>query len=72
MIKSYCKQILGFYSQVKFGPRVDKERKNPFLPAEPKTLIQHKRFNSVPIIMGLMQNEASFLVAGIVSKFFFF
>ena len=56
---------------VMFGPRLDKERKNPFLPAEPRTLIKEKRFNSVPIIMGLMQNEASFLVAGIFSVLYF-
>lgn len=53
---------------VMFGPRMDTERKNPFLPAEPRNLIKEKRFNSVPIIMGLMQNEASCLVAGIVIK----
>ena len=46
-----------------FGPRVDIERKSPFLPDYPKALIKEKRFNAVPIITGLTRNEGALFVA---------
>lgn len=42
---------------VMFGPRVDPERPSPFLPDKPHKLVKQKRFNSVPLIAGVTQNE---------------
>ena len=50
---------------IAFGPRVDRERKNPFLPDHPRQLIKNDRFNQVPFITGLNQNEGALSVAGI-------
>lgn len=46
-----------------FGPRVDIERETPFLPDHPRKLVKEKRFNAVPIITGLNENEGSYYVA---------
>ncbi len=48
---------------IAFGPRVDIERESPFLPANPKKLIEENKINSVPTITGLNENEGAFLVA---------
>ncbi len=42
---------------VAFGPRVDKERASPFLPDDPEKLITLGKFNNVPLIAGLTENE---------------
>lgn len=55
---------------IAFGPRIDVERKNPFLPAEPRELVKEGRFNSVPTIMGLNANEGAFVVAGKEKKLY--
>ena len=44
-----------------FGPRVDVERKNAFLPEHPRTLMATGRINSVPFITGVNQNEGALL-----------
>lgn len=48
-----------------FSPRVDSERDFPFVPAHPRDLIRRKQFKSVPLIMGMVENEAAFGIAGI-------
>lgn len=55
---------MGIFPLVLFGPRVDVERKSPFLPAEPTELIRKKQFSSVPYIMGVTQNEGVMMAAG--------
>lgn len=57
-------QVLNSFPISMFGPRIDVERSQPFLPAEPEILVQQGNFNSVPIIAGLTQNEGAYLVAG--------
>ena len=47
---------------VAFGPRIDIERKLPFLPGHPRELMESKQFNSVPIISGLNKNEGALIV----------
>ena len=54
---------------VAFGPRVDTEREFPFLPADPKILIEEKKMYSVPTITGLNENEGAFLVASEECKY---
>lgn len=46
-----------------FAPRIDKERRIPFLPDDPYVLISSKRFNAVPIIAGLTEHEAAYCAA---------
>ena len=55
-------QVLGFFPMMLFGPRVDKERPSPFLPDEPRRLIEEKRFNHVPYILGVTKNEGAMFV----------
>lgn len=54
---------VGGESTSTFGPRIDIERANPFLPADPKVLIKEKRFNAVPTIMGVNANEGAYFLA---------
>lgn len=46
-----------------FQPRVDSERQDPFLPDEPKKLLEQKRYQPVPLITGVTQNEGALFVA---------
>lgn len=55
-----------------FTPRIDSERKDPFLPAHPQVLIQEKRFNSVPFMTGQTENECAFFVASITADIILF
>lgn len=48
---------------VAFGPRIDVERKYPFLPKHPVDIIKSGSFNHVPFITGVNSNEAGFIVA---------
>jgi carboxylesterase type B len=50
---------------IAFGPRIDVERSNPFLPAHPHELIESGKYNDVPLIIGLTQNEGALTVSGI-------
>jgi hypothetical protein len=47
---------------VGFGPRVDVERESPFLPAEPRKLMETNQINSVPMIAGSTRNEGGSMV----------
>jgi hypothetical protein len=47
---------------IAFGPRIDIERKSPFLPGDPRKLMESKQINSVPIISGLNKNEGALLI----------
>ncbi|XP_046639314.1 venom carboxylesterase-6-like isoform X1 [Daphnia pulicaria] len=49
-----------------FVPRIDRERKLPFVPARPEKLIMEKKFNQVPLILGVVRNEGA-----LVSSSFF-
>jgi hypothetical protein len=42
-----------------FVPRIDGERKLPFVPARPEKLIMEKKFNQVPLILGVVRNEGA-------------
>lgn len=46
---------------IAFGPRIDVERKMPFLPDDPRNLIRQKRINSVPLIAGVNRNEGALI-----------
>ncbi|KZS20997.1 Liver carboxylesterase 1 [Daphnia magna] len=48
---------------IAFGPRIDRERKLPFISDDPRKLIEQNRINSVPLITGLNENEGAFVVA---------
>jgi len=62
------KVFKNFSYPLAFGPRVDAERKDPFVPRHPKQLIERKQFNHVPYITGATRNEAGFIVAEMMSK----
>jgi carboxylesterase type B len=47
-----------------FGPRVDVERKNPFLPGQPRDLLEKGQYNHVPFITGVTKNEGIAFIAG--------
>ncbi|KAK4008458.1 hypothetical protein OUZ56_013598 [Daphnia magna] len=71
-----AREIVGFRRKIEimieypiaFGPRVDVERKLPFLPDDPRNLIKHKRINSVPLITGLNSNEGALIVLMLLSN----
>ena len=46
-----------------FVPRIDIERNPPFLPAHPNELISQGRFNHVPLIVGVTENEGALVTA---------
>lgn len=48
---------------VAFGPRIDAERENPFLPKDPVDIIKSGSFNQVPLIIGVNANEGGFAIA---------
>lgn len=50
-------KIFGGFPIGYWLPRVDVERRSPFLPAEPEKMIREKRFNSVPFITGIASHE---------------
>ena len=50
-------------SPIAFGPRVDIEREQPFLPMKPQEIIRSGNFSHVPFITGVTANEAGFAVA---------
>lgn len=54
---------LGMFPISMFQPRVDSERQDPFLPDEPKKLLEQKRYQPVPLITGVTQNEGALFVA---------
>ncbi|XP_032786528.2 venom carboxylesterase-6 [Daphnia magna] len=68
-------QIVRFQKEIEimhvcpvgFGPRVDIERESPFLPAEPRKLMELKQINSVPMITGTTRNEGGSMVRRLVS-----
>ncbi|XP_046639107.1 venom carboxylesterase-6-like isoform X1 [Daphnia pulicaria] len=68
-------QIVRFQKEIEimhvcpvgFGPRVDVERESPFLPAEPRKLMETNQINSVPMIAGSTRNEGGSMVRRLVS-----
>ena len=56
---------------IAFRPRIDSERKLPFLPDEPPQLVSSKQFNRFPFINGLNSNVGGIFVAGRQNNFFF-
>ena len=54
---------------VAFGPRIDLERNIPFLPDDPFKLMIEKRFNQVPMIVGLNSDEGGLFSARKSEKF---
>jgi carboxylesterase type B len=48
---------------IAFGPRIDAERENPFLPKDPIDIIESGSFNQVPLIIGVNANEGAFAIA---------
>lgn len=46
-----------------FTPRIDIERSPPFLPAHPDKLISQEKFNHVPLIAGVTENEGALVTA---------
>lgn len=60
----YFAQELNMFPIAMFHPRLDAERKNPFLPEDPLKLIEQKRFNAVPFMTGVTQNEGALFIAG--------
>lgn len=46
-----------------FVPRVDVERRLPFLPAHPEDLVAQRKFNQVPLILGVTKNEGALVSA---------
>ena len=50
-------------SPIAFGPRIDVERKDPFLPMKPEDIIKSKSFSQIPFITGVTANEAGFAIA---------
>jgi len=50
--------LMGLFPVV-FGPRVDREREFPFLPAHPRRLMASSNFNHVPYITGINRNEGA-------------
>ena len=53
---------------VGFGPRVDVERQQPFMPQHPEMMIRQGLFNPVPLITGVVQNEAAFIIAALIGN----
>ena len=49
-----------------FVPRIDIERKSPFLPKHPERLISEGSFNPVPFITGATRNEGGFFIACVI------
>ncbi|EFX66424.1 hypothetical protein DAPPUDRAFT_116426 [Daphnia pulex] len=47
------------YFPIAFVPRIDHERKLPFVPARPEKLFTEKKFNQVPLILGVQRNEGA-------------
>lgn len=54
--------------KVTFGPTVDKESENPFLPASPMELIH--RGNNIPILLGYTSHEYLKFIPGIRKRRF--
>jgi carboxylesterase type B len=48
-----------------YGPRVDIERSNPFLPAHPRELMKTGNYNHVPLIIGVTANEGIYFIGGV-------
>ncbi|XP_057380570.1 venom carboxylesterase-6-like [Daphnia carinata] len=46
-----------------FVPRIDVERNLPFLPAYPEELVAERKFNQVPLILGVTKNEGALVSA---------
>lgn len=46
-----------------FVPRIDAERSLPFVPAYPEELIAERKFNQVPLILGVTKNEGALVSA---------
>lgn len=47
------------FSSVVFGPRIDTERAQPFLPDYPVELYQNGNFSQVPLIVGTSRNDGA-------------
>ena len=58
----------GFMPIMDFGPRVDSERQNPFLPAHPTDLLKRGEYNHVPLITGVTENEGLVFIGGKCSR----
>lgn len=67
-VYSKRKVFKNFSYPLAFGPRIDIERKIPFISHHPKVLIERKQFNHVSYITGATANEAGFIVAELLSK----
>jgi len=63
--KSY--EVLDLFP-LAFVPRIDIERKSPFLPKHPEHLISEGSFNPVPFITGATRNEGGFFIACLLSR----
>lgn len=46
-----------------FGPRVDLEREQPFIPGSPEQIVSQRKFNAVPFIAGVTANEGFLFAA---------
>nr|CAH0110476.1 unnamed protein product [Daphnia galeata] len=74
--KVSARKMAGFRRQIEimieypiaFGPRIDIERKSPFIPGDPRKLMESKQINSVPIISGLNKNEGALLIIMLLSN----
>ncbi|XP_046451732.1 venom carboxylesterase-6-like isoform X1 [Daphnia pulex] len=74
--KAPARKMAGFRRQIQimleypiaFGPRIDIERKSPFLPGHPRELMESKQFNSVPVISGLNKNEGALVILMLLSN----
>lgn len=51
-----------------FGPRIDKERSEPFLPEDPVKILKSGSFNHVPFITGVNANEGAFAIARFINS----
>ncbi len=60
--KFVLKQGFGMFPMA-FVPRIDRERKVPFVPARPEKLITARKFNQVPLILGVVQNEGALVTS---------
>jgi len=55
-------------SQNKFIPRVDSESRSPFLPEDPRKLLETGDFNLVPWMSGVTEEEGAFFIPGVSKK----
>ncbi|KAI9554675.1 hypothetical protein GHT06_019951 [Daphnia sinensis] len=65
-IRKYFTIGLGFgMFPLAFVPRIDVERRLPFLPAHPEDLVAQRKFNQVPLVLGVTKNEGALVSASL-------